>query len=64
MNRHILDHGLNCTGVLTIAPRSSMTVMNQVFASAGGFGAVMPRPTVDAELLFQARFERRPVSVV
>ena len=29
------------TVVLTIASRSSVTVMNQVFASAGGLGAVM-----------------------
>ena len=58
-------HGFaNCTSVVTIASRSSVTEMNQVFASAGGRGAVMmPSPMV-AGSSFQVRFERRPSSVV
>lgn len=64
IHRRIFDQGLNCTIVLTIASRSSVTVMNQVFASAGGLGAVIALPMIVAGTDFQLRFERRPVSVV
>ena len=52
------------TTVLTMAARSSVTVMNQVFASAGGLGAVMLLPVMVAGTLVHLRFERSPVSVV
>ena len=50
--------------MLTMASRSSVTLMYQVLASAGGMGAVMVFAWIVAGIDFQVRLERRPVSEV
>ncbi len=54
----------NCTGVVTMAPRSSVRLTNQVFAAAGGHGQLITPLSIAPAMLCQLRWERKPVSVV
>ena len=54
----------NCTLLVTMASRSSVTATNHVLALAGGLGQVTARSVISAGMLCQVRLERRPVSVV
>ena len=64
MHSVLHDQGLKKISVETIAFRSSVTAINQVFASAGGPGVVTEFPEISAGSDFQPRSERSPVSVV
>ena len=58
------DQGVRMTSVLTMAPRSSVTLTYQVLAAAGGLGAEMMPSWIVAATEVHFRLDRRPVSAV
>ena len=60
----VSPHWINSGAVVTMAPRSSVTLTNQVFAAPGGRGAIINRPSIFAGKETHSRFERIPVSAV